>query len=278
MRLVVPYLGEIHPVDRRLVRLAEFLGIDCLTIPLDKSAGATPEFLEEAIALREACFVVNPCVLQGWVGGGTLPVALSSFLVTHFPHLLIHSPRLETFDSSLINLFSRGHLQAARRIGHLERIDDISPEYRDICDAFAGLSFGPTNPVNDQVFSIGHEGPELLKLISIAGQPFMAALQRDESKIWFLAGQDVADLDAEIGDAPVSEYFSRLLPHAMALRYIFGEESWRPLKQYASVIIDDPLLRRNSRACSSAIRNAFRCVFTAMTTRERNSLPTTPSC
>ena len=245
MRLVVPYLGEIHPVDRRLVRLAEFLGIDCLTIPLDKSAGAAPEFLERAIALREACFVVNPCVLQGWLGGDTLPVALSSFLVTHFPHLLIHSPRLETFDSSLINLLSRGHLQAVRTIGQSERFYDISPESRDICDAFAGLSFGHTNHANDQVFSIGHEGPELLKLISIAGQPFMAALQRDKSKIWFLAGQDVADLDAEIGDAPLSEYFSRLLPHAMALRCIFGEESWRPSKQYASVIIDDPLLRRN---------------------------------
>jgi hypothetical protein len=245
MRLVVPYLDQIDPVDRRLIRLAEFLGIDCLTIPLDKSAGAAPEFLERTIALREACFVVNPCVLQGWLGGDTLPAALGSFLVTHFPHLLIHSPRLEAFDSSVINVLSCGHLQAAWKIGQSERFYDISPESRDICGPFAGLCFEPTNHVNDQVFSIGHEGPELLKLISIAGQPFMAALQQDRSKIWFVAGRDVADLDAEIGDAPVAEFFSRFLPHAMALRYIFGQENWRPLKQYASVIIDDPLLRRN---------------------------------
>jgi hypothetical protein len=31
----------------------------------------------------------------------------------------------------------------------------------------------------------------------------------------------------------------------MALRYIFGEESWRPSEQHASIVVDDPLLRRN---------------------------------
>src|SRR5208282_1659677 len=35
-----------------------------------------------------------------------------------------------------------------------------------------------------------------------------------------------------------------LMPHAMALRHIFGEECWRPSQTYASVIIDDPLLKR----------------------------------
>jgi hypothetical protein len=43
----------------------------------------------------------------------------------------------------------------------------------------------------------------------------------------------------------VPKFFSRLLPPAMALRAIFGEESWRPGKAHAAVIIDDPLLRRN---------------------------------
>src|SRR5579872_6710981 len=106
MRLVVPFLDDICPVDRRLIELAEFLGIDCLTIRLDKSSADAPEFLERAIVPREACCVINPSVLHGWLGGDTLPSAVGSALVTRFPHLLIHSPRMEPFDSSLLNVLS----------------------------------------------------------------------------------------------------------------------------------------------------------------------------
>ncbi len=245
MKLVVPYVGELQLVDRRLIRLAEFLGIDSVPLPLAKPLGQWEESLERAIPERESCFVVNPRVLQDWVGGDRLPANLASFLVTYFPHLLVHAPRPEPLDSSVITALSCGYLQGVKRIERSDQSYEISPDSRDVCEAFAGLSFGPTNVSNDGVFSTGQEDIEGRNLISIAGRPFMAALQRGKSKIWFLAGQDVADLDAEIGDGPVSEYFSRLLPHAMALRCIFGEESWRPLKQYASVIIDDPLLRRN---------------------------------
>ena len=53
------------------------------------------------------------------------------------------------------------------------------------------------------------------------------------------------DLDAEIGDAWLGETFTRLVPYAMALRHIFGDQCWRPVRSYACVLIDDPLLRRN---------------------------------
>ena len=73
----------------------------------------------------------------------------------------------------------------------------------------------------------------------------MAAVKRDKTEILFLASEDTADVDAEIGYAPMSDYFSRLIPHAMALRQIFGEECWRPGEPHASIIIDDPLLQRD---------------------------------
>jgi hypothetical protein len=246
MKLVVPYLAEVHPVDQRLIRLAEFLGIDCMTVSLDKSTGASPGFLERAVANGDSCFVVNPCVLQNWVGGETLPTALGTFLVAHFSHLLVHSPRPTKFDNSLIFSLSCGSLKALQKVRQSGNTYDISPSSRDVCDAFSGLSFGPTNDVNDQVFSAGNDGLGLRTLVSVDGQPFMATLRNGGTQVWLLAGADIADLDAVVGyGRPVSEYFSRLLPHSMALRSIFAEKSWRPSKRYASVIIDDPLLRKN---------------------------------
>jgi hypothetical protein len=73
----------------------------------------------------------------------------------------------------------------------------------------------------------------------------MAAIKMEGAEILFVASEDVTDLDAEVGDAPMAEYFSRLLPHAMALRYATADECWRPCKAHASIIIDDPLLRRS---------------------------------
>jgi hypothetical protein len=246
MKLVIPFLGEVLPADRRLLRLAEFLGVECFTLPLDASAAAAaPEFLERAIASQGTCFVVNPAVFQTWVTTETAPAALTSFLVTYFPNLLLHSPRPTAFDSSLIDSLSAGHLQTVRGIEQTESSYDVTPNSRDVCEAFSGLSLGPTNTENDQVFSVSRETSALRRFISIGGQAFMAAVSRGTSNVWALGSRDVADLDAEIGDAPILECFSRLLPLAMALRSIFGKESWRASKQFASVVIDDPLLRKN---------------------------------
>jgi hypothetical protein len=85
----------------------------------------------------------------------------------------------------------------------------------------------------------------LRKLISIGGQPFMAAVRLEGTEILFVASEDVADLNAEVGDASKAEYFSRFVPHAMALRYVAGDECWRPCKAQAAIIIDDPLLRKS---------------------------------
>lgn len=245
MKLVVPYVGELQGVDARLIRLAEFLGIWCEPLPLAKPVGQCAEYLERAIPDRQSCFVVNPGVMHDWVGRDRLPAELVPFLVARFPHLLVHAPRPEPFDGSVIAALSCGRLHAIQGIERAGQFYEMSPDSRDVCEAFAGLSFGPASPANDRIFSTGPGASAVRQLISLAGRPFMAAMGREKSEIWFLAGEDVADLNAEVGDASLTEFFSRLLPHAMALRCIFGEESWRPCEQHASVIIDDPLLRRD---------------------------------
>ncbi len=245
MKLLVPYIGELEPVDLRLIRLAEFLGIESIRLPLAESAARWDEYFERVVPSRDSCLVVNPRVLRQWVGGDELPANLASILVRRFPHVLFHAPSPAPFDCRLITALSGGSLHAVQEIEHSDASYQISGDSRDICEAFAGLSFGPANPANDRVFSIDSAGNAVRNLISIAGRPLMSVVAKENSKVWFLAGEDVADLDAEVGEAPLSEYFSRLLPPAMALRSIFGEESWRPGEHYASVVIDDPLLRRN---------------------------------
>jgi hypothetical protein len=83
------------------------------------------------------------------------------------------------------------------------------------------------------------------RLISINGHSFMAIVKEKECEILLLASEDVADLDYEVGETPLAEYFSRFVPHAMALRYLAGDACWRPANRSASVVIDDPILRKS---------------------------------
>lgn len=244
MKLVVPYIDELRPADARLVKLAEFLGIECELLPLPRPVSHFASYLESAVPGGQSCFVANPGVLKEWVEADGLPPELSSFLTSHFPRLFVHAVGQESFDQDLVSALSGGHLSGVEGLRNPDASYDISPDSRDICEAFAGLSFGPANPGNDRVF-IGHNGPAARRLISIDGDAFMAIVSRGECEVIFIGSEDVADLDAEVDGEWIAEYFSRFLPYAMALRHIFREECWRASEQFASVIVDDPLLRLN---------------------------------
>jgi hypothetical protein len=244
MKLVVPYIGELRDLDARMVRLAEFLGIPCETLTLANVADHAA-FLEKTVPDQCSCFVVNPQVMKEWVGPDGIPADLVAFFLSRFPHLLVHGLRVSAFDTEMVAALSRGRLKSVDAIDGERPVYVIAKDSKDVCEAFSGLSFGPVNPVNDHVFCTSGSDPAVQQLISIAGRPFMAAVRLEGAELLFVASEDVADLNAEVGDAPLAEYFSRLVPHAMALRYAAGDECWRPCKAHASIIIDDPLLRKS---------------------------------
>ena len=156
--------------------------------------------------------------------------------------MVVHGLRPKAFHNDTVAALSQGRLRSIESIGGTSQYE-IERDSQDICGPFAGLTLGPANSTNDYVLSGSANDSGVRRFISIDGHPFMSGVRQKASEVLFLASEDVADLDAEVGDTPLSVYFSRLLPHAMALRHVFGEESWRPSGQHAAVIIDDPLLR-----------------------------------
>ena len=245
MKLVVPHNGELEAADARLIRLAEFLGIRCEPLRLERQVHARGEYLERAVPEQNSCLIVNPRVMREWVNENVLPADVVSCLVSHFPHLLVYGVTQDAFVDGMMVSLSNGRLRSVQPVADAGQPYEISANSKDFCGPFSGLSFGPINVANDRVFAVSPDDATVRKLISISGHPFMAAVKRDKTEIVFLASEDAADVDAEVGYAPVSDYFSRLIPHAMALRQIFREECWRPGEPHASIIIDDPLLQRD---------------------------------
>jgi hypothetical protein len=243
MKLVVPYIDTVLPADASLIRLAEFLGITCEQLALTRSTTDYVGFLKSTEIARESCFVVNPEVMKEWLkGDAAAPSKLGLVLSEQFRYGLVHAPRVDVFHTKVVAALSGGSLQAVQSPQQTSSSYDMAPDSGDICEAFAGLSFGPIYPSNDRVF-VADDGPSLRRLISIGGDVFMAAVKRDNTEIVFVGSGNVAELTAKVNEANPIEYFSRFVPLAMALRHIFGEECWRPCEQHATVIIDDPLLK-----------------------------------
>jgi hypothetical protein len=242
MKLVVPYVDTPLAADDRLIRLAQFVGITCEQLPLTRSTTDYAGFFESTKIARDSCFVVNPDVMREWLKADTFPSELGPILSEYFNYCLVHALRVDRFHSKVVATLSGGSLQAVQTPQQANTSYDIALDSRDICEAFAGLSFGPINPANDKVF-VADDVPSLRRFISIGSDVFMAAVKRDNAEILFVGSGDVAELTAKVNEANPIEYFSRLVPFVMAFRHVFGEECWRPVEQHASVVIDDPLLK-----------------------------------
>jgi hypothetical protein len=244
MKLIVPFIGDIRAEDRRLIELAEFLGIECEPLPLPNQAGEAPKFFESALPDKDNCLVLNPNVFQSWIADDLGLPQLTSSLRNQFRHLLVHAVREESFHSAFVAALTSGQFLGVRALKKSGMPYRIATDSRNICDAFAGLSFGQADVANDRVFNIKEES-SAQKLILVDGDPLLAIAKQDDSEILLVGSEDVVDLGTITDGELPPELFSRLLPHAMVLRHVFGERSWHPAERQATVIIDDPLLRAN---------------------------------
>ena len=180
--------------------------------PLEGSEVHRAAFWENSSPRRPSCLMVNPSVFKQRFGGGDFPEGLIAVLLSHFSYLIIHAVSTDPFDAKLVSRLSRGQLQGIWQIERASQSYEIAPDAKDICGAFSGLRFGPANPANDLVFTTGCADSALRRLISIGRHPFLAASRQERTEILFLGSKDVAELNDEVGDAPLTGYFSRLVP------------------------------------------------------------------
>lgn len=243
MKLIVPHTGETHPSDARLIRLAQLMGICCEPLLLERQGQQFETYLERALPRADCCFVFNPQVIREWVGSDFVPTELVSCLVSRCGHVLVHGLTLHPYVTGMIASLSGGALPSVHHVVDASQPYQVSTDFKDTCGPFSGLSFAPVNISNDRVFAVNANDKTIRKLVCIGGRPLMAALNHGLAEIFFLGSEDLEDVHAPVSRLSLAGNFSRLMPHAMALRHIFREECWHPGPAHASLVIDDPLLR-----------------------------------
>ena len=245
MKLVVPYSDELNAADARLVKLVEFLGGHCEPLLVERGVRLSPGFIEKHVEDKNSCFVVNPAAIRECLSSESFPLELAAYLTSRFAFVLVHNLSLDGFSASIIDTLSKGSLHSLKAVEALGLNYDIKSEYKQVCGAFSGLTFGPVNQKNDRSFVV-HSGTQGVQTyVAIGGQPFFASVQRERAEVFFLGSLAVVDLDATVRENALTEYFSQLLPAAMFVRYAFSDRCWRPNQRHATLVIDDPLLRED---------------------------------
>jgi hypothetical protein len=242
MKLYLPYATTPHASDVRLMRLAQFLGVGCELVRLGTRGERAGQAFARSVSDSCACIVVNPAVLSEWLSNDDVPPDFAQDVLGRFPFILVHGLHPDPYTNRLVQLLSDGRLNAVLCVDRPNAGYQVDAKHREICGPFAGLSMAPVNASNDCVLNVARP-EDCTAVISIGSQPHLAVLSAYGARVWFIGSRDVVDIDRQSGGEGLTAYFSRLMPHALAVRSIFQREAWRPRDQCATVMIDDPLLR-----------------------------------
>jgi hypothetical protein len=245
LKLVFLCIGDLQGPDLRLFRIAKFLGAPTQVISAARGTPQLGQCLEKAGLDRASCLVFSPSLLKEWIGTYRVPTELISLILSRFSRVIVHGLRPDPFHSQVVSALSEGCLHSVRRVEDKNARYEFARNSQDICEHFAGMSLGPVNPASDRALCVAPGSSNVRTLISIEGRPFMAVANGTGAEVLFVASEDAADPNMQVGDAPLAYYFSRFVPQAMALRYAAGQRCWRPGKPHASIMIDDPLLRKH---------------------------------
>src|SRR5262249_11358196 len=209
-----------------LIRVAEFLGVSCESIELPQTGPGWSETLKAISRNGDSCLVIHPQVFEQCLTSEVECRQLAGLLVSEFRNLLVYAPREKHFDACLLSSLSDGAVKGIRELTS-HHSPEVARLESEMCASFADLSI-LHKQTSLCTLDIAERDASVRTAISIGSGAVLAAMKKGKAQIVYIAGAELADVDEPVGDAPVSEFFLPFLPYAIALRHIFGEESWRP--------------------------------------------------
>lgn len=247
--LTRPYIrlftsGSKTPNDFNFANLAEFYGISVLSHDLQLE-GLSFGQRDRINGSEKICYAASADTLRAVITHSDLAKELSFVLFSNPCYLLVYGFAPEQDQAPLVEWLSGGRMNLVCGEEIANANYKISSSYRTVCGQMSGISFGPIDPDNDSTFFKAVKSASVTDLISIAGRPFFAWIKQHECDLFFVAGRHIADIDgAWYASDPLEKCFPRLVPYIMFFRHVFADSIWHSETAQASLIVDDPLIKR----------------------------------
>jgi len=227
--------SHLTPLEKRLARLVEFLGVDHTTHIVS----------HRGVVLDGAhhCVMVSASALGALIEADGSPARSLQRVFACTRNLFVYGFRPTVQDSATARHLSRGLIDEVVHLPEANQRYTVAADGGCGTEEFSGLTFGPIQPSVDHGFSASGSSAGLRSIVSIGRVACFASFRVDDCTVFMLACGDIADLDAQIDDKlrPI-DWFSRIVPASMFIRHVFGRRCWHRSRPSATFVIDDPLL------------------------------------
>jgi hypothetical protein len=229
--------------DLNLLKLADFLGVPSHSDTLANSCDNPWEAILQHSQKDDCAVCVGASTLRKCFDRSALAQTFEVDGSGSSVQLFVYGFDPQDGASELVRALSNGVFDAVRPLDGRADQYCVSGKYRPFCQEFSGLSFGPVAGENDLVFDVALKQERIADYIRIGDRPFLAGIQSGAIQVTLAGTREILDIDAPVapGVCPL-DWFSRLMPALMFLRYAFGDRCWQPAKKLACFIVDDPLL------------------------------------
>lgn len=229
--------------DCRTQKIAAYMGATVCFFTITRST------LNESIVPRCSCLIVEAETLAKIAAAMPAGLAALPNFLEAADHVLVHGFGPNAAHDEVLQALSSNALVNTRPLSNSAAKLRVSPDHPEWCFQFSGLSIESANLAKEKSFVEGPAASELSTLIRIGDEPYFVRnsvrIGNDESRIFLLAGGDLADLDENVtrgrGGLPS---FCGIVPLMMFLRGALKERLWHNDHPRACFIIDDPLLKK----------------------------------
>jgi hypothetical protein len=231
--VVVLHWNAADRSDRRAEQIAAFLGAEVTAVSLSS----------ERSVPKCTCLVVDVETLAK--AAEAMPAgsdALRSLTVDAAAHVFVYGGRPTSRHEAVLRALSSGIVTAIRPLSNSGAKFCVAAGQRDWCGQFSGLSLAHIDSTRESRFECA-ASDRMTTMIAAGAEPFFVRLADDRSQLFFVACDELADLDQKLErQTSLLSWFSRLAPLMMFLRGALGTRVWHNDSPRACFIIDDPSL------------------------------------
>ena len=239
-QLVVLSSGPSMVSDRALAKFAGFWGVTAQLAPIHAElAGPPPEVLtvpatERCLALSLATYQVLKS--QTWFPG----------LLRQAKAILVYGFGVTGTEGDELKGLTRGALASVVAVETKKVVYHIHADGNQKASPISGRSYTVEPPVVPLAFGspfAARDGVDVL--ISVNDLPCFVSVPSDQGTLFLLSSPTLVDIDVPLAPhCSPRQWYAELLGLSIFLRSVFGRWCWTAPIRTATIVIDDPYLRK----------------------------------
>ena len=236
--LVVITGAELTEQGRRLMRLADFMGVSARSVPFRDSDPNCARLLDESVS-HAGALAISAGTLAERLRDPGAPDRFRSILENTRAKLLIFDWSGTSEELRILAALVEPAIIGVKQTAAEEAEISFPETGKDCSRQLAGLSYVRRGGEPMAVFELREQPAGSVPIVLANGCPvFLRAGQ-----IFALAGAPFVDPDEAMSrEYELKEQYDRFLPALIFLRHAFGKLCWHNPTPTARLILDDPLL------------------------------------